>query len=471
MRHPHAQGKNLTAKQKSNTKIQPDPSSKELPVRDISLEDEEATQSLEEEAHTVDDTTKAIHSFKDAYSEPEIPTPSIELPLEILQQILSYVAHSSLSQITLYSCSLVSHSWYSASISLLYDSPRISGKNYDLFVRTVCPSINAHIRSNGLSELVKMLDMSSLVHNGSKSLTARLLGRVKGHLEVFVAPQASFAYGLRFSYIWILHSQYYSVNCLAALSRCHKLVHLDLSLVSESLAMADLFHSISSLHHLESFHFPRSSTNDHRSMGLFNTWPPRLRKLQIAGGIRDESIIYFSTLQDTLTHLTFGDCPNLSLAFIRPLLTVLGPHLQYLRIDSNLPKLNIPSLLMFSLNEILDVLPALRHLTIRADYISEFFFASGKFYNSNNPHVLESLQLDCLENTDITSDVVWDAVEDGPLKNLRRLRVSRKLGWTLDEEGKKSVQELSELLEALAREDRGDDVRDLEVDAGVWVYD
>ena len=36
--------------------------------------------------------------------------------------------------------------------------------------------------------------MSGLVHNGSKSLTARLLGRVKKRLEEFVAPQASFAY-------------------------------------------------------------------------------------------------------------------------------------------------------------------------------------------------------------------------------------------------------------------------------------
>ena len=40
--------------------------------------------------------------------------------------------------------------------------------------------------------------MSSLVHNGSKSLTARLLGRVKTRLEEFVAPQASFAYVLHF---------------------------------------------------------------------------------------------------------------------------------------------------------------------------------------------------------------------------------------------------------------------------------
>ena len=470
MQHPHAQNKHLTPKQKLEARIQPN-LVKNLPVKDISSEDAGAPQHFEAAADSVDITTKGTYSFKDGFSEPETQRPSIELPLEILQQILSYVAHSPSSQITLHAFSLASRSWYYAAIPLLYNAPRISGKNYDLFVRTVCPSINAHIRTNGLSELVKTLDMSSLVHNGSKSLTARLLGRVKGHLEVFVAPQASFAYEHKCSSIRTVDLQSYSVNCLAALSRCQQLVHLDLSLVSESLVMADLFHSISSLHHLESFHFPRSSSNDHRTTGLFNTWPLKLRKLQIAGGIRDESVIYFSTLPNTLTHLTFGDCPNLSLAFVRPLLTILGPHLQYLKIDSNLPKLNNVSSLMFSLNDILDVLPALRHLTIRADYICESFFASGKIYNSHNPHTLESLQLDCLENDEITSDLVWDAVEDGPLKNLRRLRVSRKLGWTQDEEGRRSVRELSSLMMALAWEGRGENAPDVEINAGVWVYD
>jgi len=36
--------------------------------------------------------------------------------------------------------------------------------------------------------------MSGLVHDGSKSLTGRLLGRVKENLEELIAPQSSFAY-------------------------------------------------------------------------------------------------------------------------------------------------------------------------------------------------------------------------------------------------------------------------------------
>lgn len=113
------------------------------------------------------------------------------LPSEILQQIFLHL--TSADQPTLHACTLVSRSWYQNSISHLYNNPAIDGKNYDFFVRAICPSVNAHIRTNGLAELVKTLDMSCLVHNGSKSLTARILGRVKGNLEVFVAPQASFA--------------------------------------------------------------------------------------------------------------------------------------------------------------------------------------------------------------------------------------------------------------------------------------
>ena len=119
----------------------------------------------------------------------------LSLPAEILNQIFAYIAaHDHARQHTLHSCSLVSRSWYSNSISYLYDSPNIEGRNFDTFVRAICPSVNAHIRTNGLAELVRKLDMSRLVHNGSKSLTARLLGRVKGRLEEFVAPQASFAF-------------------------------------------------------------------------------------------------------------------------------------------------------------------------------------------------------------------------------------------------------------------------------------
>ena len=112
------------------------------------------------------------------------------LPPEILQGIFSHVK----GQPALHASTLVARTWYQSAIPLLYAKPIIDGSNFDAFVRAICPSVNAHIRTNGLAELVRRLDMGRLVHNGSKSLTARLLGRMKGNLEEFVAPQASFAY-------------------------------------------------------------------------------------------------------------------------------------------------------------------------------------------------------------------------------------------------------------------------------------
>ena len=118
---------------------------------------------------------------------------SPNLPTEILLQIFSNLPRTRKSQPTLHSCTLVSRSWYPAAVQVLYRSPYITGKNFKLFVSAICPSINAHVRKHGLSEMVRRLDMSRLIHHGSKSLTARILGRCKGQLEEFVAPQVSFA--------------------------------------------------------------------------------------------------------------------------------------------------------------------------------------------------------------------------------------------------------------------------------------
>ena len=118
------------------------------------------------------------------------------LPPEILALIFSYlppeIHFPSSSQSTLCSAALVCRGWYSSAISELYRAPLVRPSNFDFFVRAVCPSINAHVRHNGLAGFIRRLDLSYLVHNASKSLTARLLGRVKYTLEEFIAPQASF---------------------------------------------------------------------------------------------------------------------------------------------------------------------------------------------------------------------------------------------------------------------------------------
>jgi len=123
------------------------------------------------------------------------------LPLEVVIQVISHVSqgHSNpqVFQGALRSCTLISRVWYAAAVRLLYERPYITGSNYEYFVATICPSINAHIRKNGLAELVRSLDLCRLIHHGSRSLTARLLGRVKNNIERFVAPQATFGYPRR----------------------------------------------------------------------------------------------------------------------------------------------------------------------------------------------------------------------------------------------------------------------------------
>lgn len=145
------------------------------------------------------DTTGSNRSFRSRTMKFSPPHTECEngpraLPPEILMQILSHLPCDRLSQPTFYACTLVSHSWYPIAIERLYEAPWINSKNFTKFIDTICPSINPHVRTNGFSNFVKKLDMSNLVHDGSKSLTARILGRVKGHLEEFIAPQTSFAY-------------------------------------------------------------------------------------------------------------------------------------------------------------------------------------------------------------------------------------------------------------------------------------
>ena len=117
----------------------------------------------------------------------------IFLPTEIIIRIVTFVAADG-SQLCLHACCLVSRQWYSASVALLYAEPDFQHA-FEKFTATVCPPI-ATSRSKtdpGLGSLVRILDMSPLVYHSTNSVTARLLGRVKENLEVFIAPMISFS--------------------------------------------------------------------------------------------------------------------------------------------------------------------------------------------------------------------------------------------------------------------------------------
>lgn len=135
--------------------------------------------------------------------------------------------------------------------------------------------------------------MGELVHDGSKSLTARLLGRLKGTLTDFVAPQASF-----------------SINSFAALSKCTRLRHLDLSLMSAAISIKELFRTLQALINLETLFFPRTSSHDQERDKDPYDWPPKLKALHLAGGINDFFLrVHVTNIPQSLERLSIQHCP------------------------------------------------------------------------------------------------------------------------------------------------------------------
>ena len=121
------------------------------------------------------------------------------LPVEIILHILRYLDSRYLdrsrikSQPALYTFALVCRSWHAASICLLHDAPHMSQSRFHRFVNTICIPINARSQKNGLAEKISTLDLGGLPRTASGLLTAKVLGRVRVNLKVFVAPPASFS--------------------------------------------------------------------------------------------------------------------------------------------------------------------------------------------------------------------------------------------------------------------------------------
>ena len=125
------------------------------------------------------------------------PEAFVYLPIEVLQQIFSFLKDGPDSQRNFWACCLVSHQWYSAAVPLLYESPCLQSRNFEHFIYTVCSPASIRRRrappAREFAFYIKHLDMGSLAYESSNSLTARLLGRVKGRLETFIAPAKTFS--------------------------------------------------------------------------------------------------------------------------------------------------------------------------------------------------------------------------------------------------------------------------------------
>ncbi|KAK4693620.1 hypothetical protein P7C71_g3822, partial [Lecanoromycetidae sp. Uapishka_2] len=263
------------------------------------------------------------------------------------------------------------------------------------------------------------------------------------------------------------------VNCLAALSKCANLRHLDLQFVSESITMADLLRSLCGLSRLEVLHLPRSSAHEPNSDTSNYKWPAKLRDLHISGGVRDESTHYLETLPPSMTRLSIGNCPHLSMYSLRPLLQEKGPQLEDLEIIAPIPALQHGHK---PLNDVMDLVPNLRHLKISLDFLGPVFFTPS----ASNPDACQSLRrldLDCFDPAEcgfITLEQVWQGFDwaegkDGKFNKVRKLGISNRLGWTKKKSDQATMKEIDELLKAMALED-GADAEVGEDEAGVIMF-
>lgn len=407
--------------------------------------DVEMSQPLKAQVQMIEASSPTIPPPSTSFDFDETTSSSfreILLPSEIVAHILGFLPRRLGSQGTLWACTLVSRVWYTSSIALLYEHPYLDGSRFEAFVRTVCPSKNAHIRQSSLSVLVKSLDMSSLVHNSSRSQTARLLGRLKGNIVKFVAPQSSFA-----------------INSFAPLSKCANLKLLNLSLISASISLKILFQTLKSLQQLETLFFPRTSGEGKNDSFTTYPWPPKLKALHLAGGVDDMFMIHqLRTIPDSLEVLSIQHCAQVHTYSLLPVLGHIGPKLRHLTIRYPMPHFNSGDL-----NTLLNICPKLKALRISADYISDDLLAVEQ-------HPLRILDIESSpaympNEVGLTAGRLYQTVEGGGLPDLRSVRVTKKLGW---KDTPSSQQDVSDLAEAM--EDH-DDEDPLGIPIGVWHCD
>ncbi|PVH94562.1 hypothetical protein DM02DRAFT_732438 [Periconia macrospinosa] len=361
------------------------------------------------------------------------------LPDELVLEILNYIPRDGRHQPVLANFCAVNRQWYDVGIATLYENPHLCGHRYALFVRTICPSILPRIKKSQLAGLVKVLNLSTIVHQGSKSTTARLLGRTKPSLEVFIAPQASFA-----------------INCWASLSKCTRLRTLDLSLVSEAISYQSLSHTLKQLSDLQRLYLPRCSTR--YDVNIYENrlvWPPRLEHLALSGSVSGKFLWEMTkqpdTFPPTLSSMSILHCPSLDYNGIKPLLENLSDTLTTVTLR------DLPSVKQGRFNQILDWLPHLTDLTIAADYIDcEFGMRPQSFSPLHWQHAkpLERLTLLNSGNNDVDPEIafsipdIYDLIDCRFLGRLRRLTIAKSLGWESQGEG----AELEALIELLVDE-------------------
>ncbi|KAF2820015.1 hypothetical protein CC86DRAFT_471667 [Ophiobolus disseminans] len=366
------------------------------------------------------------------------------LPNELLLAVVTFFEHWETNdrQVALARFCAVNRQWYDVAIQQLYDSPHLSGKAYDLFVRTICPSVLAHIKPSSLSGLVRVLDLGHIIHHSTKATTARLLGRTKPSLQVFVAPQASFA-----------------INCWASLSKCTRLRVLDLSLVSECISFQSLNQTLRQLVFLRELYLPRcSASHDEKALSTHLRWPPLLEHVSLSGSISEGQFLWDmlrqpDTFPPTLYSLSILHSPRLGHRNIKSLLSNLADSLTVVELR------DLPAIKHGRFNNVLNWLPNLTSLSIAIDYIDTEFgnmpldFSSSRWREAKP---LQKLTLVSSGQTSIdpsrsfTAVDLYALIDERFLSRLRYLYIAQSTGWCEKEEAEIGALDL--LLDELDKE-------------------
>ncbi|GME27548.1 hypothetical protein GTA08_BOTSDO02054 [Neofusicoccum parvum] len=384
----------------------------------------------------------------------------VHLPDEILLEILSHIPRSKDSQPVLWAFCLVKRQWYDVAVSRLYEEPYLEGSNFTPFVNTICPSINLHVKKSDLAGLVRILDLHHIVHQSTKSVTARLLGRTKQSLEAFVAPQASFA-----------------INCFAALSKCSKLQTLDLSLICEAVSIQALSQTLRKLPTLRILFFPRASSDSNFFDAATIAWPP-LEELYLSGGLHGHFIqrllrddLQTCRLPPTLTALSLTHCPNLSTSDLTALVRAVGPQLEALTVE------NIRGLRHTAMDRVLDLCLKLKSLRVALDYVTFMFVYRDQDEERFVNHPLERLELSDSGNMGWSLDPdevlkagdIADAMSDGTIPNLRIIRVSKSARWHIDDAH--DMRRMIDIMDETFKIKKAEDPSLKNKTYGVWTMD
>lgn len=315
--------------------------------------------------------------------------PTRDLPLELIDMICGFCPKK-------FHLLFVNKRWFSMALPHVYAYPNLTPPTFAAFVEVIS-------KYKELGGMVRELDLVKIAQVGRNSMVSRLLRRCSPKIELFRAPQSHFGY-----------------SPMISLSSCLRLKFLDLSLVSETLDLPQLFKTIQQFHDLEVLLFPRSSIKCNDDAQI--CWPPNLRQLGLSGGF-PSLFLETTDFPPSLTQLYISNCPYMTTESLNSLLGRIGRQLVYLSLTYPIPNLNQSALDFVFLQ-----CPNLVTLQVSVDYMSNAALDPDSIPEGHSLRNLLIRSSGLMGHSDkIRPSDVLLATES--LTSLRRISVSLLLGW------------------------------------------